>query len=460
MVFSSVVFLFYFLPLLLIVYYAAPVKAKNIILFIASLVFYAWGEPKYVLLMLFSAVFNYASGLFIEKTEKKRAALVMNIVINIGILVYFKYTNFFLGTIGNIFGFSAPVLNIVLPIGISFYTFKALSYTVDVYRGKVAAQRSFVAFGLYLAMFQQLMAGPIERYVNVEKQLRRRRVTGRMFMDGFIRFCAGLCKKVLISNTVGSIWTTVSAYEFTGLSAGMAWLGIVAYTFQIYFDFSGYSDMAIGLGRMFGFKTLENFSYPYISRSITEFWRRWHISLGTWFRDYIYIPLGGNRAGKARQYINILIVWMLTGLWHGASWNFVLWGLFYAALLIIEKTFLLKRLKKIGAAACIYTMFFVIIGWVLFSVSDITEVGNYLRAMFNFGYLGLGEQDFLYTFTSYFWLLAAAAVIGSGMPKRIYDRLIPKKLVWIKYVAAIAGFVICAAYLMDDTFTSFLYFQF
>ncbi len=460
MVFSSMVFLFYFLPLVLLVYYIAPAKAKNPILFVAGLVFYAWGEPGYVLLLLFSAVFNYASGLFIEKTDRKRAAIVINAAVNIGILVYFKYTGFLIGTAGNMFGFSAPSLNIALPIGISFYTFKALSYTIDVYRGNVRAERGFIEFGLYLAMFQQLTAGPIERYVNVRKQLHRRRVSGRMFLNGAARFCAGMCKKVLISDTIGIVWTTVSGSELSGLSAAMAWLGIAAYTFQIYFDFSGYSDMAIGLGSMFGFKTLENFKYPYISRSITEFWRRWHISLGTWFREYVYIPLGGNRVGRWRWYINILIVWMLTGLWHGASWNFVLWGLFYAALLVIEKMFLLDRLKKIGGFACIYTMFFVMIGWVLFSVEDVSGVWSYLCAMFNFGHLGFGESEFLYTFISYFWLFVAAAVIGSGMPKRIYDRLIPKRFVWIKYIAAALGLVLCTAYMADGTFNSFLYFKF
>lgn len=460
MVLSSLVFIFYFLPIVLLLYQLVPPKAKNVLLFAASLVFYAWGEPIFVLLLLFSIAFNYASGRLIERTRRKRAALAMNVIVNVGLLVYFKYTGFFVGTAANLFGFEAPALSIALPIGISFYTFKALSYTIDVYRGRVRAQRSFLLLGLYLAMFQQLTAGPIMQYADAQKQLRRRHVTGRMFLSGFSRFAAGLCKKVLISDVVGTVWTTISGYDVTGLSAGMAWLGIIAYTLQIYFDFSGYSDMAIGLGRMFGFRTKENFDYPYISRSITEFWRRWHISLGSWFRDYIYIPLGGNRAGRLRWYLNIAIVWLLTGLWHGSSWSFVLWGVFYAVLLVAEKLFLLKGLKRIGSFACVYTMFFVVMGWVLFSAGDIGSALDYISAMFRFGYLGLGEQDLVYTFTSYMWTFIAAAVIATGAPKRLYDRMIGRRFVWVKHIAAVLGIALSTAYLMDGTLSSFLYFNF
>lgn len=460
MVFSSIVFLFYFLAPVLVIYRLVPSKGKNIVLFIASLIFYAWGEPKYVLLMLFSALFNYVSGIFIDKTKRKKLAVIINVAVNIGILVYFKYTNFVLSWVGALFPEGAPVLDIVLPVGISFYTFQALSYTVDVYRGKTEVQKSFLNFGLYLSLFPQLIAGPIVRYNDVAKQLKDRDNSGTMFMNGMSRFCAGLCKKVIIANNVGNLWNTISSYDFTGISSGLAWMGICAYTLQIYFDFSGYSDMAIGLGKMFGFNFLENFNYPYISKSITEFWRRWHMSLSSWFREYVYIPMGGNRVGKVRMYINIFTVWMLTGLWHGASWNFVLWGLYYAVILVIEKTFLKKPLSKIGPFAHIYTMVLVIVGWALFSIESLPSTLSYIKAMFNFGYFGLNESNFLYNMTSYLGVLIIAVLAASGIPKKLYDKFMPKKLYFIKYILAAVGFVICTAYLVDETFNPFLYFRF
>ncbi|MCH5209770.1 MAG: MBOAT family protein [Oscillospiraceae bacterium] len=460
MVFSSIVFLFYFMVPVLVIYRLMPSKGKNLFLFIASLVFYAWGEPKYVLLMLFSAVFNYESGLFIDKTEKKKLAIIINVIVNIGILIYFKYTNFVLSWVGAFFPEGAPMLDIVLPVGISFYTFQALSYTVDVYRGKTEVQKSFLAFGLYLSLFPQLIAGPIVRYNDVAKQLKERNHSGTMFMDGMTRFCVGLCKKVIIANNVGNLWNNISAYDFTGISSGLAWMGIIAYTLQIYFDFSGYSDMAIGLGKMFGFDFLENFDYPYISKSITEFWRRWHMSLSSWFREYVYIPMGGNRVGKFRMYINILTVWMLTGLWHGASWNFVLWGLYYALILVIEKAFLKKVLDKIGPIAHVYTMVLVIVGWALFSLEGLPDVISYVRAMFNFHYLGLDEGNFLYNLTSYAGVLIIAILAATGIPKKLYDKFMPEKLYFVKYVLAAAGFILCTAYLVDETFNPFLYFRF
>ncbi len=460
MVFSSVVFLFYFLVPVLILYYVLPRKGRNIVLFAASLLFYAWGEPRYVLLMIFSAAFNYASGLVIGKCSHKKLSLAANVIVNIGILVFFKYTNFVLSWAGALFPQGSPVLDIALPIGISFYTFQALSYTIDVYREKTEVQKSFIDFGLYLSLFPQLIAGPIVRYNDVALQLRERRESGRMFADGVCRFAAGLCKKVIIANNVGKLWDMVSGYDLTGLSAAMAWLGVIAFTLQIYFDFSGYSDMAIGLGKMFGFEFLENFNYPYISKSITEFWHRWHMSLSSWFKEYVYIPLGGNRKGKVRTYINILIVWMLTGLWHGASWNFVMWGLYYALLLILEKLFLKKLLDRIGWASVVYTMFFVVIGWALFAVEDLGGVISYIRAMFNFGYGGFGEEDFLYNLSSYAVTLLLAAFVATGVPKMLFYRFTPKKLQCVKYIAAAAGFVLCTAYLVDGTFNPFLYFRF
>lgn len=460
MVFSSIVFLFYFLSAVMLLYYILPAKCRNTVLLVASLLFYAWGEPKYVFLMIFSALLNYSCGLLLGKTNRKKWILVLNIIINIGLLVYFKYTNFLVSCVTNIIGREALTLDIVLPIGISFYTFQALSYTVDVYWGKTAVQKSFVSFALYLSLFPQLIAGPIVRYNDVARQLVTRKSTGTGFMEGVTRFCAGLCKKVIIANNVGKLWSSISVYDFTGLSLANAWLGIICFSLQLYFDFSWYSDMAIGLGKMFGFDFLENFNYPYISKSITEFWNRWHMSLSSWFKEYIYIPLGGNRKGKARTYLNLLIVWMLTGLWHGASWNFVLWGLYYAVLLMVEKAFLKDALKKIGPFAHLYTMFLVIIGWALFSIEDLTGVIDYIKAMFNFGYLGFGEQDFLYNLTSYAGVLILAIVLSTGVPKKLYDKYIPEKLTFVKYIFAFIGFVICVAYITNDTFNPFLYFRF
>ena len=460
MVFSSIIFLFYFLAPLLFIYYIVPKKYKNIILFIASIIFYAWGEPKYVFLMLFSAAFNYRCGIWIGTAYRKKAALAINIFINIGLLVFFKYTNFILSTAGYLTKSEIPQLNILLPIGISFYTFQALSYTIDVYRGKTAVQKSFLNFGLYLSLFPQLIAGPIVRYNDVASQLRRRIISYSGIVSGFTRFSAGLCKKVFIANAVGKIWTMVSGFDIASLPMSLAWLGIISYTIQIYFDFSGYSDMAIGLGKMLGFDFLENFNYPYKSKSITEFWRRWHMSLSSWFKEYVYIPLGGNRVSKFRSYLNILIVWMLTGLWHGASWNFVLWGLYFAALLIIEKLFLKKFLERSRVISHIYALFFIILGWAIFAVEDINSVGLFIKAMFSFGNIGADSVDFLYTLSSYALLIIAAAVISTGLPKKIYDRIIPEKLSFLKYICAVIGFIICVAYLVDDTFNPFLYFRF
>lgn len=454
MVFSSIVFLFYFLAFVLGTYYIIPKKYKNIVLLAASLIFYAWGEPIYVLLMLFSAVFNYFCGRWLEKTKSKKLILIFNIIVNIGILIYFKYTNLLLST------FDIPVKDIALPIGISFYTFQALSYTVDIYRGKTKVQRSLLLFALYLSLFPQLIAGPIVRYNDIASQLKERKNTSKMFMDGVCRFCAGLCKKVIIANSIGKLWTEIGTMDYSELTMAWAWLGAVSFALQIYFDFSGYSDMAIGLGKMFGFEFLENFNYPYMSKSITEFWRRWHISLGRWFREYVYIPLGGNRVSSVRKYINIIIVWMLTGLWHGASWNFMFWGLYYAVLLIIEKLFITKWLEAMGKLAHIYTMFFVILGWVIFSVEDMKMASEYIFAMFNFSNAGFNDREFMFAFISNIILIISAGIIATGIPKKLYDLIISDRLCFIKYAASVIGFIICVSYLVDDTFNPFLYFRF
>lgn len=454
MVFSSMVFLFYFLPIVAGVYFLVPQKAKNIVLFTSSLIFYAWGEPKYVVVMLFSAVFNYLCGLAIDKFKLRKTALVINIAVNIGMLMFFKYTGFICSWFGHT-GF-----NIALPIGISFYTFQALSYTIDVYRKNTEVQKNFISFGLYLSLFPQLIAGPIVRYDDVAKQLKNRSVSGKGFIRGFSRFCAGLCKKVIIANGIGKLWNVISLAEPGSLSMAMAWLGVFSFGMQLYFDFSGYSDMAIGLGKMFGFDFLENFDYPYVSKSLTEFWRRWHMSLGTWFREYVYIPLGGNRKGKIRSNINVLIVWMLTGLWHGASWNFVAWGLYFGIMLILEKNFLRKLLEKNNVIAFIYSTIFVSMSWVLFAVGDIRSILLYFRSLFNFGNIGITNGEFLYRIMSYGTLSVIAVLGATGIVKKLYDRFVPEKLYWVKYILAIFGFLICVAFLVDDTFNPFLYFRF
>ena len=405
MVFSSFVFLLVFLPLVLAIYYICPDKLRNLVLFIASLIFYAWGEPVYVLIMLFSTVFDYTNGRLIENFQNKKndkmakTVLVIDLVGNLCILGFFKYTDFAIGTVNSIFGTGISLLHIALPIGISFYTFQTMSYTIDVYKGVVPAQKNILNFGTYVVLFPQLIAGPIVQYKTIGQELESRKVGVNDFADGAYRFTMGLAKKVIFSNQIGALWNTIAV---TGeLTTATAWLGAFAFTLHIYFDFSGYSDMAIGLGRMFGFHFLENFDHPYMSKSITEFWRRWHISLGSWFREYVYIPLGGNRHGLAKQIRNLLIVWMLTGLWHGASWIFVAWGLYYGILLIIEKLFLLKKMEKWpGVIKHIYTMVIVVFGWFIFAIPDIAKPVEYLKAMFGIGVSGINGDFWYYVSTN------------------------------------------------------------
>ena len=349
MVFSSIPFLYFFLPIVIILYFAVPKKFRNLILFLCSLMFYAWGEPIYVTIMLFSTVLDYTNGRLLERFEgcgkKRRAILIFDIIANLGILMFFKYSDFFISNINSLTGSQIGLLGLALPIGVSFYTFQTMSYTIDVYRHDAPAQKNIISFGAYVTLFPQLIAGPIVRYNTIAGQLNNRRESFSMFYDGVVRFCVGLAKKVLLANNIGMLWDTISATPAAQISVVSSWIGIIAFALQIYFDFSGYSDMAIGLGKMFGFTFEKNFNYPYTSKSITEFWRRWHISLGTWFREYVYIPLGGSRKGRAQTYINIFVVWFLTGFWHGASWNFAVWGLYFAIILIIEKTFLFSSEK-------------------------------------------------------------------------------------------------------------------
>lgn len=466
MVFSSTIFLCVYLPLVLLGYYICPKKGRNLFLLIVSLVFYAWGEPKYVFLMIFSILVNYIFGRLMDKhrENKKRLKLmlVLSVVIDIGLLSVFKYTDFIITNVNAIFGSSFDLLNIALPIGISFYTFQAMSYTIDVYRDDVRVQKNLIDFGMYITMFPQLIAGPIVRYADVQDQLAERSVTTADFSEGVMRFVVGLGKKVLLANQMGAVWSEI--YALGGdVSALMAWTGAIAYTFQIYFDFSGYSDMAIGLGRMFGFKFPENFRYPYQSVSITDFWRRWHITLSTWFKEYLYIPLGGNRRGLARQALNLLIVWSLTGFWHGAGWNFVMWGLYYFVILFIEKLFLLKALDKLPKFfRHVYALLLIIIGWVIFASDDVSVLLPYLGSMF--GANGaIGGMD-VYTLLTKAVLLIICCIASTELPKKLFlsaaGAMNEKAAFTLKSVLTIALLALSMILLIGDSYNPFLYFRF
>lgn len=466
MVFSSTIFLCVYLPLVLLGYYICPKKGRNLFLLIVSLVFYAWGEPKYVFLMIFSILVNYIFGRLMDKhrENKKRLKLmlVLSVVIDIGLLSVFKYTDFIITNVNAIFGANFDLLNIALPIGISFYTFQAMSYTIDVYRDDVRVQKNLIDFGMYITMFPQLIAGPIVRYADVQDQLADRSVTTADFSEGVMRFVVGLGKKVLLANQMGAVWSEI--YALGGdVSALMAWTGAIAYTFQIYFDFSGYSDMAIGLGRMFGFKFPENFRYPYQSVSITDFWRRWHITLSTWFKEYLYIPLGGNRRGLARQALNLLIVWSLTGFWHGAGWNFVMWGLYYFVILFIEKLFLLKALDKLPKFfRHVYALLLIIIGWVIFASDDVSVLLPYLGSMF--GANGaIGGMD-VYTLLTKAVLLIICCIASTELPKKLFlsaaGAMNEKAAFTLKSVLMIALLALSMILLIGDSYNPFLYFRF
>lgn len=468
MLFSSIVFLFTFLPAVMILYYLLPVRFRNVILLLASLVFYAWGEPVYLFLMLLSILFNYFSGLDIARNlQDKRAAkrsLVFNLIINLAVLGFFKYEGFVLDTLNGILPVHISYHALPLPIGISFYTFQILSYIIDVYRGNVKVQTNLSNFALYVTMFPQLIAGPIVQYADVDEQLASREVSWTKFGEGSMYFIRGLAKKVLLANTSGMIFTEVSGLAKGNIAVVTAWLGAFAYMFQIYFDFSGYSDMAIGLGKMFGFEFNMNFNYPYVSKSITEFWRRWHISLSSWFRDYVYIPLGGNRVSKIKHIRNLLIVWFLTGLWHGAAWNFVAWGLYYGVILIIEKYFLSPVLGRLpDVVRHIYSIVLVVIGWVLFFSSSFGQAADYIRVMFGAGAHGFADRESMYLLTSnlILWLIL---IFGSTPLVHFrYEHMLRSKK-WnttiINSVVYAALFIVCIAYLVTETYNPFLYFRF
>ena len=468
MLFSSIVFLFSFLPAVMILYYLLPVRFRNVILLLASLVFYAWGEPVYLFLMLLSILFNYFSGLDIARNlQDKRAAkrsLVFNLIINLAVLGFFKYEGFVLDTLNGILPVHISYHALPLPIGISFYTFQILSYIIDVYRGNVKVQTNLPNFALYVTMFPQLIAGPIVQYADVDEQLASREVSWTKFGEGSMYFIRGLAKKVLLANTSGMIFTEVSGLAKGNIAVMTAWLGAFAYMFQIYFDFSGYSDMAIGLGKMFGFEFNMNFNYPYVSKSITEFWRRWHISLSSWFRDYVYIPLGGNRVSKIKHIRNLLIVWFLTGLWHGAAWNFVGWGLYYGVILIIEKYLLSPVLDRLpDVVRHIYSIVLVVIGWVLFFSSSFGQAADYIRVMFGAGAHGFADRESMYLLTSnlILWLIL---IFGSTPLVHFrYEHMLRTKK-WnttiINSVVYAALFIVCIAYLVTETYNPFLYFRF
>lgn len=456
MIFSSITFLFYFLPLVLLLYYLVPNKVKNLVLLLSSLIFYAWGEPKYIILMIFSSIVDYTIAIIIDKYRGKiqsKIALCCSVLINLSLLFFFKYTDFFIEISNSIFSTNFDLLNLALPIGISFYTFQTMSYSIDVYRGDAPVQKRFISLATYITLFPQLVAGPIVRYQTVAEQMNERKHSISKFEDGVYRFCLGMCKKVILANNIGLIWNSVKVLEFSEISLLTAWLGICSFGLQIYFDFSGYSDMAIGLGKMFGFDFIENFNYPYISKSITEFWRRWHMSLGQWFRDYVYIPLGGNRKGTKRWLLNIFIVWMLTGLWHGAYYNFVLWGIYFGLILLIEKLYIYEKLSKLpNFVQHFYVLFLVSMSWVLFEVMNVNDIFIYIKSMIINA--NIIDSTFTYLFISNLFIIVFS--ILSATP--IFEKYISNKLV--KKSIVLIGFIISICFLIDASFNPFLYFRF
>lgn len=464
MVFSSLVFMFAYLPITLLAYYLVPRQGRNIFLFIVNLIFYGWGEPKLVLLMVFNIFFNYLGGWLVDKyradAKKKKLFLILTCVLDIGILAVFKYTGMITETLNMLPFLNIPELQISLPIGISFYTFQTMSYVIDVYRDDAPVSKNFINFGTYVALFPQLIAGPIVRYRDVAEQLVNRRETLEMFTRGVKLFMVGLAKKVIIANTMGTLTTNIFATTDENGVVG-TWVGMIAYTFQIYFDFSGYSDMACGLGNMMGFEFLKNFNYPYIAKSITDFWRRWHISLSTWFKEYVYIPLGGNRKGVKRQILNLLIVWGLTGLWHGAAYNFVLWGLYYGLLLILEKFVLKKFLDRLPSfVQHIYTLFIIIIGWGLFYFTDVGQLGEFMVDLFNFGNGICGDQAFNLIMSN-LPMLIIAAVASTPLAKMLYTRFEHRRFMWIPETLYCMGVLaVSTASLVNQSYNPFLYFRF
>ncbi len=461
MVFSSLPFLFFYLPVVLLIYKLAPLKLRNLFLLIASLFFYGWGEPIYIFIMFLSIIVDYTHGMLVERwradDRKARAAVASSVFFNLLILVFFKYWDFLAESVNAVTGLALPILGIPLPIGISFYTFQTMSYTIDVYRKDAPVQKNVVTFGAFVTLFPQLIAGPIIQYKAVAEQLESRREDLEKFVSGVQRFCVGAAKKVLLANAIGQLWDLSLVNE--NLTVVGAWLGLAAYAFQIYFDFSGYSDMAIGLGRMFGFDFIENFNYPYISRSVVEFWKRWHISLTNWFREYVYFPLGGNRVSRSKWIRNILIVWMLTGIWHGAGWNFLLWGLYYGILMLAERLFLGKWLEKLPVVLRhIYTMVIVLLGWALFAVENMGRLGEYLSACF--GGAELIDAATCYHFVSYLPMLVILMAAATPLGKKLWGKLSARAQSILTPILMLAALILCTASLVDASYNPFLYFRF
>ena len=466
MVFSGIPFLYFFLTAALILYGIAPTKIKNYVLLAFSLVFYAWGEPVYILLMIFSTLCSWLCGLFMAyRPSQKKLFLILSVIINIGLLGFFKYTTLFVSTANSLFSCSLPLPKIVLPIGISFYTFQTMSYTIDVYRGDTPAQKNFFLLMTYISMFPQLIAGPIVRYETIANELQERKVTWNLFCDGMIRFLQGLFKKVLLANTIGELFDAITATAPENHALTTLWLGIIAYYFHIYFDFSGYSDMAIGMGKMLGFSFLENFNYPMIARSVSDFWRRWHVSLTTWFRDYVYIPLGGSRCSKIKCIRNVLIVWMLTGFWHGASWNFLVWGLYFGVILVLEKNVWGKALEKIPSFfRHLYTTVLVTIGWAIFSLEDFSVMAAYIRRMFvNETFI---DRTFFYYAIPYLPIMAAALCFAVPLYPILSAKL-EKSANGVKAAVGTLGvfaygtaLVLSVSFLVGNSYNPFLYFRF
>ncbi|KAF5065667.1 Peptidoglycan O-acetyltransferase [anaerobic digester metagenome] len=464
MVFSSPVFLFFYLTVTLALYFVVPLKWRNLVLLVVSLLFYGWGERAYVLIMVLSIAIDYVHGILVEKyradDKKARWFVAQSVIFNLLLLGFFKYYNFIAANLSLIPGVALPDLNVHLPIGISFFTFQTMSYTIDVYRKDAPVQKNVVAFGAFVTMFPQLIAGPIVKYKQVAAELDHRICTAEGFAKGALRFTVGLAKKVLLANSVGALWEAQLAAQSAGtLSAFGGWLGLIAFSFQIYFDFSGYSDMAIGLGYIFGFTFPENFDHPYLSKSVTEFWRRWHMSLTSWFREYVYIPLGGNRGGTVKTLRNILIVWTLTGIWHGASWNFLLWGLYFAAWLILEKYILRNVLVRTpGAVKHLYTLLVAAVGWGIFAIEDLGRCWAYLRVCFGGGALWSARDGYL--LKSYGLTLVILTLASTTLGLRLWERLSERARQIAAPVLMLAGLTVCTAYLVDNSYNPFLYFRF
>ena len=458
MIFSSLLFLFRFIPIFFILYYLSPAKIKNTTLLIGSIIFYAWGEPKFLILIIISILVNYVFGLLIDAFSNKnillkRISLIAAIVYDLGTLFVFKYMDFFITNINSLFSTDFKPLNLVLPLGISFYTFQIMSYIIDLYKGKIKVEKSVIILGTYLSMFPQLIAGPIVVYSDVSERLKSRTISLKDIEDGIATFIIGLGSKVLIANNVGMLWDDIAMVGYDKIGPFTAWLGVVAFSLQIFFDFNGYSLMAIGLGKMLGFEFPSNFNFPYISRSLTEFWRRWHITLSTWFREYVYIPLGGNRKGNARTYVNLFIVWFLTGFWHGAGWNFIIWGLFFFVMLVIEKSFLKPHLDKHVVFSHVYSIILIGLSWMIFAITDISSLAMYFRRLFSFG----SDSNALYFIRNYGVVLVVGALLSTPVFKGVYNKN-KEKLIGV--IVHLLILLMSVAYLTDATYNPFLYFRF